>query len=583
MRSLFVTAITSDSFSGAQELWDEFAPAFCDDLPRRLRGVPNLPTDNDLYIDYGLYLIEHELQDVHEGKRLSDFGLRPACYDWKLRMGNPDILTEIYNGEQQQKLFEQLSPKMNSGQRAAFKTITERIEKRPGDATFFVQGPGGTGKSFLYKCLCAYYRARGKIVLCVASSGIAALVLPGGRTAHSTFKIPLDTSSNKPGAVKKQSLRADLLRRTHLIIWDEVPMQHRFNITSVDLMLQDLRDEPKKFFGGVPVVFGGDFAQIPPVVSKGRRAEQVQASLRSDPTFSSIKTLSLTQNMRLGIAIADQQYAEWLRELPYTPKLRGLIELPSIIRQVQEIQQLHEQVFPVLELARTDQLPEWFEQRAILAPHNRTVDEHNRILLDQLPGETQQFDAISWIGDDANNAFAQFYPPSFLNSVQSNALQPPRLRLKIGAPVILLRNISPRTGLCNGTRLRVLDMRPKAIVASILGGDFNGDKVGIPRIILNSNEGELPFILSRRQFPVRLCFAMSINKSQGQSLGCVGIDLRSSTFTHGQLYVALSRVREVSQLTVLLRGDKESRVCGRAENIVWPELLLSLPATTSAR
>ena len=209
------------------------------------------------------------------------------------------------------------------------------------------------------------------------------------------------------------------------------------------------------------------------------------------------------------------------------------------------------------------------------------MDEHNRLLLDQLPGETQQFDAISWIGDDANNAFAQFYPPSFLNSIQNNALQPPRLRLKIGAPVILLRNISPRTGLCNGTRLRVLSIRPKAIVASILGGDFDGDTVGIPRIILNSNEGELPFILSRRQFPVRLCFAMSINKSQGQSLGCVGIDLRSSTFTHGQLYVALSRVREVSQLTVLLRGDKESRVCGRAENIVWPELLLSLPATTS--
>jgi PIF1-like helicase len=75
-------------------------------------------------------------------------------------------------------------------------------------------------------------------------------------------------------------------------------------------MLQDLRDKPKKFFRDVPVVFSSDFTQIPPVVSKGRRVEQVQASLRSDLTFSSIKTLSLTQNIRLGIAITDQQYAE---------------------------------------------------------------------------------------------------------------------------------------------------------------------------------------------------------------------------------------------------------------------------------
>jgi hypothetical protein len=73
------------------------------------------------------------------------------------------------------------------------------------------------------------------------------------------------------------------------------------------------------------VMFSSDFAQTPPVVSKGRRAEQVQVSLRSDPTFSRIKTLSLTQNIRLGTAITDQQYAEWLQKLPYTPKLRGLI------------------------------------------------------------------------------------------------------------------------------------------------------------------------------------------------------------------------------------------------------------------
>ena len=80
---------------------------------------------------------------------------------------------------------------------------------------------------------------------------------------------------------------------------------------------------------------------------------------------------------------------------------------------------------------------------------------------------------------------------------------------------------------------------------------------------------ELPFILTRRQFPVRLCFAMTINKSQGQSLNTVGLDLRLPVFCHGQLYVALSQVTNVSKITVLLLGESEDKT----ENIVYPEEL----------
>ena len=91
-----------------------------------------------------------------------------------------------------------------------------------------------------------------------------------------------------------------------------------------------------------------------------------------------------------------------------------------------------------------------------------------------------------------------------------------------------------------------------------------------PRICLSTTEGEYPWIITRKQFPVRLCFAMTINKAQGQSLNTVGVDLRTSCFTHGQLYVALSRVTDVGQLSILFAADKDQTT----QNVVFPEVLL---------
>ena len=112
------------------------------------------------------------------------------------------------------------------------------------------------------------------IVLCVASSGIAALLLPGGRTSHSMFKIPLNSNDTSFCTFRKQDMRADLLRETSLIIWDEVPMQNRFDPETVDRTLRDIRNLDKPF-GGITVIFGGDFRQILPVILKGSRSQIV--------------------------------------------------------------------------------------------------------------------------------------------------------------------------------------------------------------------------------------------------------------------------------------------------------------------
>ena len=91
-----------------------------------------------------------------------------------------------------------------------------------------MQGPAGTGKTFLYKLLCSYFRSKGKIVLCVASSGIAALLLPGGRTSHSRFKIPIMIHESSTCAISPNTRPGGLIKKISLIIWDEVPMQHKY-------------------------------------------------------------------------------------------------------------------------------------------------------------------------------------------------------------------------------------------------------------------------------------------------------------------------------------------------------------------
>ena len=107
-------------------------------------------------------------------------------------------------------------------------------------------------------------------------------------------------------------------------------------------------------------------------------------------------------------------------------------------------------------------------------------------------------------------------------------------------------------GLCNGTRLIILQLGIKIIEAIIITGSHKGEKIFIPRIVLTYQDKKWPFILKRRQFPIRICYCMTINKSQGQTLKQVGLYLKDDVFSHGQLYVALSRVTSYTGIKILI-------------------------------
>ncbi|CAI4220356.1 unnamed protein product, partial [Auanema sp. JU1783] len=169
-----------------------------------------------------------------------------------------------YSRQAEKEQYQQKYSQLNDQQRSAFDTICHAVDSGSDNSHFFLQGPAGTGKTFLYNTLCHYYRRQGKIVLCVASSGIAALLLPGGRTSHSRFNIPLLINEDSMCHIKKNTNLGRLISNTTLVIWDEVPMQHRYCFEAVDRSLRDLLDSPDSLFGGLPFVLGGDFAQIPP-------------------------------------------------------------------------------------------------------------------------------------------------------------------------------------------------------------------------------------------------------------------------------------------------------------------------------
>ncbi|KAJ1692544.1 hypothetical protein LUZ63_009242 [Rhynchospora breviuscula] len=445
-------------------------------------------------------------------------------------------------------------------------------EKKPG--AFFIDGPGGTGKTYLYKALLAAVRSRKLIAIATATSGAAANNMPGGRTAHSRFKIPLKLEGTPMCTVSKQSGIAELLRRATLIIWDEASMSKRQAVEALDRTLQDVTDSLHPF-GGKIVVFGGDFRQVLPVVRRGTKAQIVDATLPMSPLWTYIKKIKLTRNMR---ASSDPWFAQFLLNVGdgTEPSIgNGFIRIPHEMiipytTEEESVNELIETVFPSLNENghRTD----YIASRAILSTKNEYVDRLNQHMIESYPGEELIYHSIDTAEDDARGN----YPSEFLNSLTPNGLPPHILKLKKGCPIILLRNLDPANGLCNGTRLVCRNFQRNVIDAEIATGGHAGKRIFIPRIPLSPPDDDLfPFRFKRKQFPVRLCFAMTINKAQGQTIPNVGVYLPEPVFSHGQLYVALSRGVSRQNTKLLIKSganvDPEDGAC--TKNVVYREVL----------
>jgi hypothetical protein len=230
-----------------------------------------------------------------------------------------------------------------------------------------------------------------------------------------------------------------------LIIWDEAPMQHHHIPEAVDRTLRDIHGYDKPF-GGLTVVFGGDFLQILPVIIKGSRPQIVGACLQQSVLWSVLKILPLTLNMCLGQEGAEREFAQWQLDVGHRKHTNenSDIVLPNHFKCPENtLKSLIETIYPGI-ANPTLSSDQYFADCTILSAHNEGVHSINAQILQSFPGEVRVYQSADWIEKEGEGAdIDSLYPVEHLNTINISGLLIARLNLKIGCPLMVLQNLNP--------------------------------------------------------------------------------------------------------------------------------------------
>lgn len=566
IRTLFAIIICTCFPSQPLQLWERYKDAMSDDIlhqARQANGDPLLQYTPEMYNQALIYI--EDICLLMANKVMNQLGM-PSPNRAVVDVLNREIQRETnYDTNALRTFVQQNIPNMNLQQKHVYDTIMHAVNSATA-GIYFIDAPAGTGKTYLISLILAAIRSNSDVALAIASSGIAATLLEGGRTAHSALKLPLNIQLTETPTcnISRSSAMAKVLQKCKIIIWDECTMAHKKSWEALDRTLRDLRSNQQPF-GGALMLLAGDFRQTLPVIQRATPADELNACLKASSLWHFVHKLSLTQNMRVQLQDDPSAllFAKRLLDIGNgkiaVDNTTGLITLPAHLCVINNSQEdLISSVYP--NIARNYTNHQWLGDRAILAAKNKDVNGINFDILSKIRGETKTYKSIDCVlnPDEVVN-----YPTEFLNSLDLPGTPPHILQLKVGVPIILLRNLNqPR--LCNGTRLVVKGLLNNIIEATILTGKYKGQTELIPRIPIIPSD--MPFEFKRIQFPVRLAFAMTINKSQGQSLQVCGLNLETPCFSHGQLYVGCSRVGKPSSLFIFANE-------GKTKNVVYQRAL----------
>ena len=367
----------------------------------------------------------------------------------------------------------------------------------------FITGKAGTGKSTLLK----YFKANtGKKIIVLAPTGVAAVNI-GGQTIHSFVRLP-------PKIIRKDTIKRlrdkSLVENLDMVVIDEVSMVRSDLMDGIDYALRLNRGKMKTPIGGVQMVFFGDLFQLSPVVEN--EARELLEERYSSPYFFSANVFNECNIRSIELSTI------------YRQKDSSFMELLNRVRNKEytkeDLDTLNKRVQKDTAVSKKD-------ATVVLTTTNSLANTINQDRLSRLPGKEITYEA------SASGKFEESAYPTDTS-----------LRLKKGAQVILIRN-DPDKQWVNGTLTKVVALSKDSIVVDINGRACDVPVVKWQKIEYSYNEDEDKIedevVGAFAQYPIKLAWAITIHKSQGQTFDKVIIDLGRGAFTHGQLYVALSR------------------------------------------
>jgi len=553
----------------------------------------NVPANSlDLWNEFKVFLSEDFLMEFNERiafnralLEIEEVLLPHNLSCEKLGMPAPFLIHNMieelnFDPHEEQLMFDDLYQRANIEQRDIIDRVMREVIHHDTESNVYcLTAHAGCGKTFVQTAIIHRLRAMNLTCIATAFSGIASTLLIDGKTLHNVFKLPIPLLDTSVSNVTPNSAQGQYINSASLILIDEISMCPLQVLKIIDDLLRDLctnEMDKKKTFGGKPVLLCGDFRQILPVVPHGSRATLIENCVTSWDRFLTFQHVTLTQNMR--VLPNELEFVEFLKQIgnnetPNFPQYGdSIIEIPQHL--IGNHNRIIEEIYGDIELnGESDRVL----RSIILATTNEDCAIINQDVLDRIQGEEKTYLSTDKVICDDDQE-ASNYPVEFLNSLNVSGLPSHKLTLKVNCIVLLIRNLNTSYSLVNGTRLRIRVLHNNVIDCEVLTGTSIGLRVLIPRINLTFSGTILPFKFQRTQFPVITAFAMTINKSQGQTFDKVGIFLRQPVFTHGQLYVAASRVRTFQDLTFFICEHSQQGHLGHddrvfTKNIVFPELL----------
>jgi len=446
---------------------------------------------------------------------------------------------------------------LNDEQQAALRVVQR-------GRNLFLTGAGGTGKSHTIRAILEWARAAGLRCAVTALTGCAALLLgQGAKTLHSWAGVGLarESPADLAEAVKRNRRAARRWIDTQLLIVDEISMMTPEFLEKLDLVARRIRKRPDRPFGGLQVVFAGDFCQLPPV-QKAAKPEDIRYVFDCDAWRAIVQdTVELVQIQRQRDPVFQQLLTE-ARMGALSP------ESIAILEERMNLPWQENEIRPTLLFTR-----------------NAEVDAINRKNLEALTGARHRYDVQTTVMDKPGAAtgmrLANPDDPDVaiaLEKLDTDAPYDPHLELVEGAQVMLIVNLDQDRGLVNGSRGVVTGFTPGGLpMVRFLATGAAGGSVIVDRQNwwLTDYEG-----IGRAQIPLRVAYAITIHKSQGATLDSALVDIGSSTFEFGQAYVALSRVQTLFGLYVWKLDPRKIRA--HPAVVAFYEGLRAAPAASAA-